>query len=157
RFLLEQGYCSAAQDLPIGGPRPDHQNALPRLGAEEHGWSWSARWRAPPNQHFACFGSDGRTFVGWHPAVEWADVGLWRFDGQLARAFEWMADWTVNDMALSADGRFLAAAQFSGAGYEVGLVDLQASSSPSGTLFHTDNVLKVAWSPAAPLLACAAT
>jgi WD40 repeat protein len=61
-------------------------------------------------------------------------------------------------MAISADGRFLAAPFFSGpAGYEVALVDLSEEPPPRGVLYHTHDVRKVAWSPAAPLLACAAT
>jgi hypothetical protein len=90
--------------------------------------------------------------------VQDAPTGLWRFNGELVRAFDWMSDWTVNDLAVSADGGFLAAPFFSGsAGYEVGLVDLREEPPPRGVLYHTHDVVKVAWAPTAPLLACAAT
>jgi WD40 repeat protein len=157
-FLQTQGYCSAEHDLPAGAPRPEHQNGLPGLEPHIYGWEWSATWHALYTRHFACFGPDGQTFVGWHPAVEGSGEGLWRFDGGQVRAFGWMSSWIVNDMAFSADGRFLAAPFFSGlTGYETALVDLREEPPPRGVLYHNDDVLKVAWSPAAPLLACAAT
>jgi WD40 repeat protein len=157
-FLQAQGYCSAEHDLPAGAARPEHENVLPGLAPHIYGWEWSGTSHAMYTRHFACFGPDGQTFVGWHPQVQGAATGLWRFNGELVRAFDWMSDWTVNDMAISADGRFLAAPFFSGpAGYEVALVDLGEGPFPRGALYHTHDVRKVAWSPAAPLLACAAT
>jgi WD40 repeat protein len=159
-FLQTLGYCSAEHDLPAGPPRPGHEHALPGVGPQgvDVGWHWTATWRTMYPQHFACFGPDGQTFVGWHPQVQGGPTGLWRFNGELVRAFDWMSDWTVNDMAFSADGRFLAAPFFSGAaGYEVALVDLREEPPPRGVLYHTHDVRTVAWSPAAPLLACAAT
>jgi WD40 repeat protein len=159
RFLREQGYVGAGQDLPGGAARPEHENLLRGLPgpAQEPGWSWTAHLRNLYPQHFACFGPDGQTFVGWHPTVEGSPVGLWRFNGELVRAFEWMSDWTVNDMDFSVGGNFLAAPYFSGpTGYEVALVDLRKEPPPRGVLYHTDTVTKVAWSPAAPLVACAA-
>jgi WD40 repeat protein len=159
-FLQKQGYCSAENDLPTGAARPEQENALPTLepqGAHVR-WYWTATRRTTYTQHFASFGPDGQTFVGWHPGVQDAPIGLWRFNGELVRTFDWMGDWTVNDMALSTDGHFLAAPFFSGsAGYEVALVDLRAEPASQGVLYHTHDVLKVAWSPTAPLLACAAT
>jgi WD40 repeat protein len=158
RFLQEQGYVSAEHDLPTQAPRPEHQRALPSLEKWAYGFAWSAASHQRYPRHFACFGCDGQTFVGWHPAVRDAGEGLWRFDRRLVRRFGWMADWTVNDMALSADGRFLAAATFSSlAGYEMALVDLRGDSPPRGVLYHTHDVVKVVWSPAAPLVACVAT
>src|SRR5262245_26109047 len=74
RFLREQGYVSAQQDLPAGAPRAEH-NVLPGPESQAQpgrrpGWAWSAAWRHVYTQHFACFGPDGKTFVGWHPGVE---------------------------------------------------------------------------------------
>jgi WD40 repeat protein len=155
RFLQAQGYVSAKQDLPAGAPRPEHQDVLP--GNQTHGYAWSWSARRVDTGHFACFGSDGQTFVGWYPGVEPSETGLWRFDGKLARAFEWMGDWTVNDMGMSVDGRFLAGADFSSYGYTVNLVDLQADPPARGQLYHSHNVLKVVWSPTASLVACLAT
>jgi WD40 repeat protein len=159
RFLREQGYVGAGQDLPAGPPRPEHQDLLvePPNPDPEVGWGWTATWRTWYTQHFACFGPDGQTFVGWNPAVEGSPLGLWRFTGELVRAFEWMSDWTVNDMGMSADGRFLAGAAYSSAHYSVTLVDLEADPPPRGLLPHSHNVLEVVWSPAASLLACVAT
>src|SRR5262249_17423196 len=131
RFLQVQGYVSATQDLPATPPRPEHQKCLPGFAPHEYGWEWSATWHATYTRHFACFGIDGQAFVGWHPDVPDSREGLWRFDGQQVRAFDWMSDWTVNAMGCSTDGRFLAAAFFSGsAGYEMALVDLQKEPPP---------------------------
>src|SRR5207253_2364653 len=75
-------------------------------------------------------------------------LGLWRFGGACQRAFPWMEDWAINDIGFSADGRFLAAAL---ANREMGLVDLETEPPPHGVLYHSDNAVRVAWSPVAPV------
>jgi len=126
-----EGVVSFVDLAPAGGPRPEHENAVPRMGVEA-AWHWTAPLRSIYPQHFACFGLDGQTFVGGHPEAQDSPTGVWRFNGELVRAFDWMSDWTVNDMAFSADGRFLAAPFYSGsAGYEVALVDLRAEPPPA--------------------------
>jgi WD40 repeat protein len=82
---------------------------------------------------------------------------LKRFDGRLTRPFPWMAEkrWFVYDLGMSADGRFLAAGDYGG-GHAVFLVDLLEDRVVQGDLHHSDDVVKLRWSPVAPLLACVA-
>jgi sugar lactone lactonase YvrE len=155
-FLLAEDYCSAAQDLPAGAPRPEHQRVLPGPWAPDApywrywpGYAWTSGPR-----HWCGFGPGGRTFVGWHPGAERPRLGLWRFDGTCERALPWMEDWFVNDLAFSPDGHFLAAALY--ANYEMGLADLQTEPPAVRILPHSDQPVRAAWSPAAPLVACAA-
>jgi WD40 repeat protein len=103
-----------------------------------------------------CFGHDGDSFLGRDPKRKSDHLGLWRFDGTLLRDCRWMEDWCLNEPAMSADGRFLAAGEF-GADYYAFLVDLRANPPAERKVHHTHTVQSVAWSPTAPLLAANAT
>jgi WD40 repeat protein len=155
RFLQEQGYVSAEQDLPQGAPRPEHEKVLPPAWWEP-GWVWQrfgGKQRAPAD--WCCFGPDGQTFLGSDPAGKSRHLSLWRFDGECVREFRWLEDWRAHQIVFAPDGWFLAAVI--GNTYEARVADLQTGPPAVRALQHGDEVVRLAWSPLAPLLACAAT
>jgi WD40 repeat protein len=155
RFLQAQGYVSAEQELPQGAARPEHQKVLPP-GWWEPKWVWQrfhGKQRTPAD--WCCFGPDGQTFLGTDPAGKSPRLCLWRFDGECVRQLRWLEEWRAHQVVFAPDGRFLAAVI--GNTYEARVADLQTDPPAVRTHQHSDEVVRLAWSPVAPLLACAAT
>src|SRR5439155_10696243 len=61
-FLRAQGYCSDEQDLPEGGPRPEHRDVLPgtspRLRTPNLFGFAGGGFYSDDGGHWACFGAD---------------------------------------------------------------------------------------------------
>ncbi len=153
-FLRTQGYVSNQQDLPDGAARPEHAEVLPGPAFRDD-WVHGHYSRGNQRDHWLCFGPDGQSFVGWGPRATSAYLGLWRFGGKKCELpCPWVSQWGIHDIAFAPGGRLFAAALFN---YELGLADLQPEPPLHGALPHSDDVVRVAWSPVAPLVAASAT
>jgi WD40 repeat protein len=153
-FLRVQGYVSNQQGLPDGPARPEHAAVLPGPAFRDD-WVNTHYSRGNQPDHWLCFGPDGHSFVGWGPGASSGYLGLWRFGSKKCeRLLPRVAEWAIRDIAFEPRGRFLAAGMFN---HEMGLVDFQPVAAVYGALPHSDEVVRVAWSPTAPLVAASAT
>jgi WD40 repeat protein len=159
-FLRAQGYCSDGQDFPVGEPRREHRDILPgtcpRVRLPNQFAFAGGGFYSANGGHWACFGADGGSFVGWHRGAAVPLDGLWTFDGVCLRPLAFLATGAFHEIALSPDGRFLACGDFGGP-HTATVADLRTDPPSLSTLYYTNDVTHFAWSPVAPLLAVCAS